>query len=1350
MIQMVRIVTMPLKYCILLAIFLGYGLCVRDKNISRKLNGTVNGNQTLTRADGPYLVTSDLVVPENVTLTIEPGVIVNFVPSVGIRVRGLFYAKGTPSQRITLRTVPDGEASFSNKTDGAKFYSPGVRLVDGTSYNNGRLELQYNGRWGTVCNSRRSWDISNTQVACRQLGFLGAKRYFYDPGSGPMMMKNVNCKGTETRLWDCPYTWIMNNPYSCGHSWEVGIECDTLLPYLAETFYWKGIFFDLRNSSEKQGSSSLVHVNIEKALEGVNAVKSAPELLHVTINDSASGLNLKEVSKPLAVVDCSILRPMLAGVSIESFCGNAVIENVTVQSARFGGGLVFKHLAVNFCSVIPEKASFPLFLNAAGNHQPVNCIKVFRASPRRKISVHLRKINGSGFELNITDGRAGIKTQLHRITSDYNGKTIKTGSSFILEISFYSKGNSKAPANLEMIIREDQGETLSLLISNSTFSENSKSGITVDNLIGNSRISQTTVIGNNYYGLYASDTQGKISVVTSVFLRNKYNGVNITKMAGTLELINVNSSKNQASGIVIDAGTLSFQMSDSLIEENAGHGLHILNQVNSTIKINNTQIVRNSNGEGIYLQALRSCHVRLAEVLSLGNSQNGALLTRLSDTRLNVTSCKFDGNSYTGVHADYFLKGELKLENISTSNNFRYGYIFHFGDTSINIESSSSFGNGRDGFYVENQEGEVVLKDFAARGNKRHGLWFVDDNSARLRSVYLLNCNISENSQYGVRFYFTYRFTQGTENYTINVENSTISNNPLGGFTLYPPGCSWGNVQRQRRVQVLFTGNEVKGNAKNALDILGPQWYELSAALDNNRFYENSGLALIVRHGQSCSHQHSSSYKLQVSSNIFLKNKGENIFLVNCETLPTKCRVIIRNNTFLENQRIRPFSRNYLRTKTQAVLAVKGGNVTIKYNSFINPLFSQELAALLKDREHVIQAEENWWGTKDECKIKDRLFDFEDRVELAQIHYYPFLDSHNSTAAKLHNGARPLCFLRGDSLGGTLNQVLNITNENDVYRVISDVTILSDGVLCIEENVTLEFPLKSVFLVQGKVIIKGTEKERVKFLPRGPLNQDVRLVQGPAPWEGVVEIWVNRTWMPVCIHNYRHEYDIVCRILGYEPENSYYHDKSGRERIFLHNLRCDTDQGDNITICNKNNWISSSSCSAYVLYVGCKIPYWAGIHLAVTSKKSVVRNLELRYAGCPYRDDLGIPGIAFRVDLPRHTISGVSVSNSASIGFQIMYPDPVEDSYRITNSTIDTTESDGIRLESPFLELLGATVVNTKGYGFSYRYNWNALNTQVVTMADATMKKYLDMCSESETFIGDSSVMHYLVVKAKS
>ena len=71
--------------------------------------------------------------------------------------------------------------------------------------------------------------------------------------------------------------------------------------------------------------------------------------------------------------------------------------------------------------------------------------------------MHFRSIAGSEFELNVTDGNAHNDTLLMNITDEYNGKVVKTASSPVLEVSFYSKGNSTDPAYLEMIIVEDQG-----------------------------------------------------------------------------------------------------------------------------------------------------------------------------------------------------------------------------------------------------------------------------------------------------------------------------------------------------------------------------------------------------------------------------------------------------------------------------------------------------------------------------------------------------------------------------------------------------------------------------------------------------------------------------------------------------------------------------------------------------------------------------------------------------------------------------------------------------------------------------------------------------------------------------
>ena len=99
-----------------------------------------------------------------------------------------------------------------------------VRLVDG-SYNEGRVEVYYNGAWGTVCDD--GWDINDADVVCRQLGFRVALNAYrkarYGQGTGPILLDDVSCVGDESSLFSCEHRGLKN--HNCGHSQDASIRC---------------------------------------------------------------------------------------------------------------------------------------------------------------------------------------------------------------------------------------------------------------------------------------------------------------------------------------------------------------------------------------------------------------------------------------------------------------------------------------------------------------------------------------------------------------------------------------------------------------------------------------------------------------------------------------------------------------------------------------------------------------------------------------------------------------------------------------------------------------------------------------------------------------------------------------------------------------------------------------------------------------------------------------------------------------------------------------------------------------------------------------------------------------------
>ena len=87
----------------------------------------------------------------------------------------------------------------------------------------GRVEVFHNGTWGTVCDD--DWDLQDTMVVCRQLGYgtaVGALAA-YGGGIGPVWYDNVRCSGSEANLTQCTHNSLGQT--NCGHEQYAGVFC---------------------------------------------------------------------------------------------------------------------------------------------------------------------------------------------------------------------------------------------------------------------------------------------------------------------------------------------------------------------------------------------------------------------------------------------------------------------------------------------------------------------------------------------------------------------------------------------------------------------------------------------------------------------------------------------------------------------------------------------------------------------------------------------------------------------------------------------------------------------------------------------------------------------------------------------------------------------------------------------------------------------------------------------------------------------------------------------------------------------------------------------------------------------
>ena len=96
------------------------------------------------------------------------------------------------------------------------------------SPSSGRVEVFYNGTWGTICDD--SCALKDADVVCRQLGYDGASsapgNAAFGRGTGQIWLDDVNCIGNENSLVQCSHGGL--GVHNCGHDKDVGAVCRQL------------------------------------------------------------------------------------------------------------------------------------------------------------------------------------------------------------------------------------------------------------------------------------------------------------------------------------------------------------------------------------------------------------------------------------------------------------------------------------------------------------------------------------------------------------------------------------------------------------------------------------------------------------------------------------------------------------------------------------------------------------------------------------------------------------------------------------------------------------------------------------------------------------------------------------------------------------------------------------------------------------------------------------------------------------------------------------------------------------------------------------------------------------------
>ena len=303
-----------------------------EASTRKDLAGYISSHVRLKRNHTPYVAVSNVIILSKASLTVDPGVEVQFGPGVSILVLGSLFVFGSADHPVKFTLLKQSQRELTIP----------VRLIGEKYPWLGRLEVAHNGTWARVCvNKSGSWGLNNAKVICRQLGFespssigqvLSKEDQISNSGVWPF---NLNCLGNEAEISEC---LITSKQPRCNSSYHFTLTCKGGLP-------WGNVRFmrDIRNM-KNSGASILEHLEIEHCgyrkggdAPAIQAIHYVPKMNYVhVVNCSSGGLNVLFPEKELSVDKSSFINTGGNGTEIISAKWNVTLNSIKSISNKHG------------------------------------------------------------------------------------------------------------------------------------------------------------------------------------------------------------------------------------------------------------------------------------------------------------------------------------------------------------------------------------------------------------------------------------------------------------------------------------------------------------------------------------------------------------------------------------------------------------------------------------------------------------------------------------------------------------------------------------------------------------------------------------------------------------------------------------------------------------------------------------------------------------------------------------------------------------------------------------------------------------------------------------------------------